>query len=279
VQVKVGIRKENTMPPFQSQVVIITGASSGIGRALAVALAKQQARLVLAARSLPGLEETAALCRPFTQDILIVPTDVTELVQCETLIRRAMEAFGRIDMLVNNAGVSQWAYFEEITDLSLFEKLMRVNYLSCVYTTYFALPHLKQTRGRIVAVSSLAGLAGIPTRTGYSASKHAIVGFYEALRTEIGETGISVTLVFPGFVTSAMRLNAFGPDGKPLGHSPVKETEVMSAEECAHLILDATARRRRKLVMTLRGKLGQWLKLIAPKLVDKIALKGIREGK
>jgi short-subunit dehydrogenase len=267
------------MPVFLNHVVIITGASSGIGRALAVALAQQQARLVLAARSLPGLEETAALCRPFTQDILIIPTDVTELSQCETLIQRTVVAFGRIDMLVNNAGVSQWAYFEEITDLSLFEKLMRINYLSCVYTTFFALPYLKQTRGRIIGVSSLAGLAGIPTRTGYSASKHAMVGFYEALRTEIGETGVSVTLVFPGFVTSAMRLNAFGPDGKPLGYSPVKETEVMSAEECARLIVNAAARRRRKLVMTLRGKLGQWLKLIAPGLVDKIALKGIRTGK
>ena len=267
------------MSIFTDQVAIVTGASSGIGEAIALQLAERKARVVLAARDAARLEKTAEKCRSLGAVVLICPTDVTEQSQCETLIQMTIEEFGRIDLLVNNAGVSQWAYFEEITDISLFEKLMRVNYLSCVYCTYYALPYLKKTKGRIVAVSSLAGLAGVPTRTGYSASKHAMVGFFDALRTEIDYSGVSITLVYPGFVTSEMRIRGFGPDGQPLGYSPVKEGEVMSAEECAGLILEAAEKRKRELVMTLRGKIGRWIKLVAPGLVDSMARRAIKQGK
>jgi short-subunit dehydrogenase len=264
---------------FTDQVIIVTGASSGIGQAISFQLGAQKARLILAARNQDRLEATAEKCRALGSEALVCPTDVSEQSQCEYLIRTTVETYGRINMLVSNAGVSQWAFFEEITDLSLFEKLIRVNYLSHMYLTNYALPHLKKTNGRVVAVSSLAGLTGVPSRTGYSASKHAMVGFFDALRTEIDGSGVTITLIYPGFVTSEMRLRAFGPDGKPLGYSPVKESEVMSAEECARLILNAAEKRKREEVMTLRGKAGRWIKLIAPGLVDRMARKAIKEGK
>jgi short-subunit dehydrogenase len=181
--------------------------------------------------------------------------------------------------LINNAGISMWTPFDQLQDLAILDRIMRVNYLGAAYLTYYALPHLKQTRGRLVAVSSLAGKYGVPTRSGYAASKHAMVGFFDSLRIELLETGVSVTIVYPGFVTSEIRERAFGADGQPLKQSPVRESEVMSAEECARIMIDAIARRKREAVMTLRGKLGQWLKLIAPGLVDKVARKAIEEGK
>ena len=138
---------------------------------------------------------------------------------------------------------------------------------------------MKQTRGRLVAVSSLAGKNGVPTRSGYAASKHAMVGFFDTLRIELMGTGVSVTIIYPGFVTSEIRERAYGADGQPLGKSPVRETEVMSAEECARIMIKAIAQRKREEVMTLRGKLGKWLKLIAPGLVDQVARRAIEEGK
>jgi short-subunit dehydrogenase len=141
------------------------------------------------------------------------------------------------------------------------------------------LPYLKQTQGRIVAVSSLAGKNGVPTRSGYAASKHAVAGFFDTLRIELADDGISVTVIYPGFVSTEIRKRAFGADGISLGESPVRETEVMTAETCARLIVPAIARRQRELVMTLRGKVGQWLKLIAPRFVDRIAQKAIEQGK
>jgi short-subunit dehydrogenase len=138
---------------------------------------------------------------------------------------------------------------------------------------------LKQTHGRLAAVSSLAGKNGVPTRSGYAASKHALVGFFDSLRIELLETGVSVTLIYPGFVTSEIRERAYGADGQPLGKSPVRESEVMSAEECARIMINAMAKRKREEMMTLRGKLGQWLKLFAPRMADNVARNAIEEGK
>ena len=194
-------------------------------------------------------------------------------------MRKTVEAFGCIDILVNNAGISMWAYFDEVTDLSIYEKIMRVNYLGSVYCTYYALPHLKASRGLIVGVSSLTGKNGVPTRSGYAASKHAMVGFFDTLRIELASAGIGVTMVCPGFVATEVRKRAFGPDGKPLVDSPVREKEVMTVEECVDLILPAIQYRKRELVMTLRGRVGQYVKLFAPGLVDMVARKAIEAGK
>jgi NAD(P)-dependent dehydrogenase (short-subunit alcohol dehydrogenase family) len=264
---------------FRDKVVIVTGASSGIGRELAHQLADRGAWLSLAARDLQRLEAVKAECLARGGKAIAVRTDVSQPEQCAALVKRTVAEFGRIDALVNNAGVTMWATFEEVTDLSVFEKVMRVNYLGSVYCTHFALPHLKQTRGQIVGISSLTGKAGVPTRSGYAASKHAMVGFFDSLRIELASSGVTVTMIYPGFVASEVRSRAFGPDGKPLEKSPVREGEVMPVETCARLIVRAMRSRRRELVMTLRGKLGQWLKLIAPKLVDRIASQAIKAGK
>jgi short-subunit dehydrogenase len=266
-------------PYFLKNVVVITGASAGIGRELALLFSDQGARLSLAARNAGMLEEVAAQCRLRGGDALAVPTDVAEQARCKNLIDRTVEAYGRIDTLINNAGITMWARFDEIQDLALLEEIMRVNYFGSMYCTHYALPYLKESRGRIVGISSLTGKTGVPTRSGYAASKHAMAGFFDSLRIELADDGVSVTMVYPGFVSTAVRERAFGADGKPLGKSPVKESEVMTVETCARLIAQAVARRERELVMTLRGKVGLWLKLIAPGFVDGIARKAIEEGR
>ncbi len=264
--------------PFARAAVVLTGASSGIGRALALQLADQSARLALAARGVDELEATAEDCRRHGAEALAIPTDVSDEAACRALVARAVDAFGRIDVLVNNAGVSMWARFDELGDLTPLRRIMDVNYFGAVYCTHAALPHLKATHGRIVNVASLTGKTGVPTRTGYAASKHAMAGFFDSLRIELADSGVSVTTVYPGFVATGVRRHAYGADGAPLGESPVREADVMSAEECARLTLEAAARRKRELVMTTRGKLGLWAKLIAPGLVDRIAARAIERG-
>lgn len=265
--------------PFRDNVVVITGASDGIGREMALQLADQGAWLALAARDAAKLEAAAAECRARGGRAVAIPTDVGDQAQCRRLIDRAVEEFGRIDTLVNNAGVSMWARLDEVTDFAPFETMMRVNYLGSVWCTHAALPHLKRSRGRIVAVSSLTGLTGVPTRSGYAASKHAMGGFFDSVRIELADEGVSVTVVYPGFVSTGIRTRAFGPDGTPLKVSPVHESEVMTPEECARQTIAAAAARRRGLVMTARAKVGQWIKLVAPAMVDRIARKAIEQGR
>ena len=211
------------IPIFKDSVVIITGASSGIGRELALMLADQGACLALAARSADALSTpwpknaASAAARPSpSRPTLSLPE------QCRALVEATVQAFGRIDMLVNNAGITMWSRFDEVQDLSIFDQIMQVNYLGSVYCTYYALPYLKQTHGRIVAVSSLTGKAGVPTRSGYAASKHAMVGFFDILRIELEGSGVTVTLVYPGFVATGVQARGFGPDGRPLGRNPLQ---------------------------------------------------------
>jgi NAD(P)-dependent dehydrogenase (short-subunit alcohol dehydrogenase family) len=263
---------------FRDAVVVLTGASQGIGREMARQLAAAGAQLVLAARDGTELGRVADECRALGGRAEAVPADVTREADCAALMARAVEAFGRIDGLINNAGIGMWARFDEVRDLSIFERMMQVNYLGSVYCTWHALPHLKRTRGRIVGVSSLTGKTGVPTRSGYAASKHAMAGFFDSLRIELAGSGVTVTMVYPGFVATGIRERAFGGDGRPLGTSPVREGEVMRVETCARLILDAAAHRRRELVMTGRGRVGMWLKLVAPGLGDRIARRAIERG-
>jgi NAD(P)-dependent dehydrogenase (short-subunit alcohol dehydrogenase family) len=266
------------MPPrFAGQVVLITGASTGIGAELARQFAAAGANVALAARDADKLESVAAACRAHGTSALVVTTDVTVEAQCQSMVEQTVQHFGRLDILVNNAGMSMSGRFEDITDLSIFEKLMRLNFLGSVWCTAFALPHLKQSRGRVVAISSLTGLAGVPKRTAYAASKHAMAGFFDSLRIELEDSGVSVTVVYPGFVFSEINARAFSPDGTPFGDRAYQRRpgETMETAECGRLILNAVARRDRDLVMTWRGKVGRLLKLISPRLVDRIAKKAI----
>ena len=264
---------------FKDNVVILTGASTGIGEAMAHQLADQGAWLALAARNAQKLEAVAAACRARGGRALVVPTDVTNEDECRELAERAVAEYGRIDTLINNAGLSMWMKFEDVEDLDSLEYIMRVNYFGSMYCSYYALPHLKQSRGRIVAVASVAGRTGIPTRTGYAAGKHAVVGFFESLRIEVEDDGISVTIAFPDFVASGMHTRSLGADGQPLGHNPLHVDKIMTSDECARLILEGAAARKRQVIMSTRSRFGQWLKLIAPGRVDRIAKRAIEKGR
>jgi short-subunit dehydrogenase len=262
---------------FADKTIVITGASEGIGQALALELAADRPRLVLAARSPDRLAATAAECRERGAHTLEIATDVGVRAQCERLVERAAAEFGGIDVLVNNAGITMWSRFDAVTDFSVFERVMAVNYFGAMYLTAAALPHLKRSKGLIVAVASLAGLTGVPERTGYAASKHAMVGFFDSLRIELAGSGVDVTVIAPDFVVSQIHKRAIGPDGRPLGKTPMQESRIMTSEECARLIRHAMERRQRLLVTSVRGKLGRVLKLLAPSVIDRIAAKAIRE--
>jgi NAD(P)-dependent dehydrogenase (short-subunit alcohol dehydrogenase family) len=281
---------------FHEKVVIVTGASHGIGEEIALALAAQGARLVLAARRADELERVVEACRhaaaggagasaaaidaiAVATDAIAVATDVTIPSDCERLVSRAIDAFGRVDMLVNNAGLGMWARVDEVRDLSIFDRVMRVNYFGAVHCTVYALPHLKASHGRILCVSSLAGRSGVPLRSGYAASKHAMNGFFDSLRIELRDAGVTVTLVCPGFVGTGAQGRNLGATGAPLGASPVKASAVMTAEECARIAVDAAAARRREVILSARGRVGLWLKPFFPALVDGFAARAIARGK
>ena len=267
---------------FKNNVVIITGASTGIGEELAYQLSRQGAHLVLSARRVNELERVAARVKQIyaqhghaSADVICVGADVAIAAQCKALIDATMTHFGRIDTLVNNAGMSMWARFANIADITILERIMQVNYMGAVYCTHYALPHLQAVEGRIVGIASLAGLVGVPTRTGYAASKHAMRGFFDSLRIELADTGVSVTMVYPGFVGTGIRENATGADGKAAAIDPVDPRGVMTPATCVRLIVQAMAARKREEVMTLKGKLGQWLRLVAPQIVDSLARKAV----
>jgi short-subunit dehydrogenase len=263
------------MSAFKDNVTIITGASTGIGEELAYHLARQGAKLVLTARRQDELSRVADEVRRCGGTAITVAADVAQNEECKKIIDAAIAKFDRIDMLVCNAGMTMWAKFADIHDVTILERIMQVNYMGAVYCTHHALPHLMATKGRIVGIASLTGLVGVPTRTGYAASKHAMRGFFDSLRIELAESGVTVTMVYPGFVATGIRENATGADGKPAKIDPVNKDDVMTVEECAALIMRAIETRKREEIMTLKGKLGQWLKLIAPRVIDGMARKAV----
>lgn len=264
---------------FHDKVTIITGASAGIGLELARQLSVKGSGLVLAAREPSLLEAARAECALLGARVVAVPTDVSDQEQCRRLIETCLAEFGRIDMLLNNAGISMHARFDELRDIDAAERIMRINYLGSVWCTYYALPHLKKTRGRIVAVSSLTGKNGVPTRTLYAATKHAMAGFFDSLRIELRTEGVSVTVAYPGFVATDIAQRAIAPDGGTLGERPVNKDNVMTVEECARQIIGAAAKRKREVVMTRLARFGLLVKAIAPGLVDRVAESKVRRGR
>jgi short-subunit dehydrogenase len=262
------------------RVVVITGSSDGIGAEMARQIAAAEGAgvaLVLAARNRAALEEVAGACAALGAQTLVVPTDVSVRQQCADLVAAAVARFGRIDALINNAGRSAHALFEQVADLGWYEELMRINLWGAVWCTHAALPYLKASRGSIVAVSSLVGLVGVPGRTAYAATKFAMTGFFEALRAEMKGAGVSVTTAFPGVVATQTRYRGFNAAGEAAGVSALKEDAAMTVEECARLIIDGMNRRRREVVMTLKGKAGRYLKLFAPGVVESMALNALKD--
>lgn len=264
-----------TTQDFKDQVVIITGASSGIGEALAYRLAQAGAFLALAARSAERLETVVAECRRLGAKAASFPMDVSDEGQCKALVASALATYGRIDALVNNAGFGVKAPLADLPSLALFVEVLKTNFLGSVYCTYYALPHLKQTRGRIVAVTGLVAKIPLPHLSSYTASKYAMAGFFDVVRMELEGSGVSVTTVLPDFVATRFAANVRDAGGRPRGQDAAKfySEKTMTAQECARLIVEAAAARRREVTLTTRGRLVPWIKLLAPGVVDKIAKK------
>lgn len=264
---------------FNNKVVIITGASSGIGKACAEEFAKRGANLVLGARQYVSLcEITADLEQRYGIKAVAVQADVSKEEDCALLIKQTLTTFGKIDILINNAGLSMRALFNDV-DLSVLKNLMDVNFWGTVYCTKYALPEILKTKGSIIGVSSIAGYRGLPGRTGYSASKFAMNGFMESLRTELLKTGVHLMVACPGFTTSNIRVSALAKDGASHGETSMEEGKMMSAEEVAVIMADGVAKRARTLVITGQGKLTVWLNKLLPSLADTLVFKHFTKEK
>lgn len=255
---------------LNDKTVIITGASSGIGKALAIEFAKRGANLVLGARQYVTLCEVAqSLQQQFNIKAIAVQCDVISETDCEHLIKQAVLTFGKIDVLVNNAGISMRALFND-ADVQVLKSLMDVNFWGMVYCTKYAMPELIKTKGTVVGVSSIAGYKGLPGRIGYSASKFAMNGFLDALRVENLKTGVHVLTACPGFTASNIRNTALDKDGVQQGESTLHEEKMMTAEQVAVVIANGVENRSRTLIMTGQGKLTVLLSKIFPALLDKL---------
>jgi len=258
---------------FDGKVAIITGASSGIGKALALSLSRNKAVLVLAARNETELKQIAGECEGNGVRAIAVPTDVARQECCRQLIERSVSEFGRIDMLINNAGIDVIAKFEDLPDLNLFKKVVDVNFYGAVYCTFYALPFLKHNCGRIVNVSSMGGVIAVPLNTSYVASKFAMNGFSDSLRMELLDAGVSVTVICPYWVVSRFHENYMDKNGTPKGQAgrAVYTERMMSSDRCAEIIMEA-ARRRKREIMLGPGKIGALLKLIAPITTERFTI-------
>jgi short-subunit dehydrogenase len=256
---------------MQKKVVVITGASSGIGKALAEKYAQEGWNLVLAARREVRLKELQEKLK--STEVLAVKTDVSIETDCENLIAKAIEKFGKIDVLINNAGISMRALFHQ-TGLDVIRKVMDVNFWGTVYCTRFAIPWLLKSKGSLVGVISVGGYIGLPGRSGYSASKYAVRGFLQTIRVENLKTGLHVLMVAPGFTTSEIRKSALNANGHQQGETPRNENKMMSAEECAVHIFKAVQKRKRELILTFaEGKLTVFVSKFFPRFIDKMSYK------
>lgn len=254
---------------MKNKVVIITGATSGIGKALAYEYASHGANLILGARNYNKLEEISKDLSVKGVKVLFCQTDVSKESDCKNLILTATENFDRIDILINNAGISMRALFETV-DLSVIHRLMDVNFWGTVYCTKFALPHLLSSKGSVIGISSIAGIKGLPARTGYSASKFAMNGFLESLRTENLKKGLHVLVAHPGFTSSNIRNTSLTSDGSQQGDTPRDEGKMMSAEEVASHIYKAVRKRKNRIVLTTEGKLVLLISKFFPRMLEKM---------
>jgi short-subunit dehydrogenase len=254
---------------LENKIVIITGASSGIGKACAEEFARRGANLVLGARQYVNLCEIAQdLEKKYNIRAVAVQCDVSKEEDCRHLIDQTLLSFKKIDILINNAGISMRALFKDL-DLVVLKNLMDINFWGAVYCTKYALPELLRNKGSVVGVSSIAGYRGLPGRTGYSASKFALNGFLEALRVENLKTGLHVMIAAPGFTASNIRNTALAKDGSQQGESSMDEGKMMTSEEVAKSIVEGVVDRKRTLIMTAQGKLAVLMNKLLPAWVDK----------
>lgn len=265
------------MSEIQNKVVVVTGGSSGIGRALVEQLLQKGCKVATCGRNYEALYELQA-GNP-GKPLHIATADVSKESDCKQFIQSVNKAFGTIDILINNAGISMRALFSE-TDLQTLHNIMDVNFWGTVYCTKFALDDIIKSKGSIVGVSSIAGLRGLPGRTGYSASKFAVNGFLESLRTELLDDGVNVMWVAPGFTASNIRNTALDKNASRQKENPMDETTMMSAEECASIIIHAIEKRKRNSVLTSLGKRTAIMSKLFPAITDKMVRKFyFKEGK
>jgi dehydrogenase/reductase SDR family protein 7B len=260
------------MHPLRDKVVLITGASSGIGRATALRLAGYGAKVVLAARNQAALDDVARAAQALGAEALAIPTDVTDPEQCRRAVDEAVARFARLDILICSAGLSMRAYFAN-SNLEAMERVMRVNFLGTLNATHFALPHIKQARGSLVALSSLTGLRGVPSYSLYGASKFAVQGLYESLRLELKRDGVHVGVLAPGFVDTPLRDNVLGPDGKPWTVPPKPPFRVWPVEKCVDKIVHLIVHRRAQINLPWFMAPLFWLDEIVARLIGNAILR------
>lgn len=255
------------MEAFQNKVVIVTGGGDGIGKALVELLLNAGAKVVTCGRR---LEKFSYLEKHYhDQPCHVEKADVRSEEDCRRLIDITIQKFGRLDILINNAGISMRAEVLE-TQTETLRQVMDINFWGAVYCTKYALPYLLESKGVILGISSIAGYRGLPGRSGYSASKFALQGWLESLRTELLHKGVHVMWVSPGFTASSIRQHALNASASPQGESPLDEKSLMSAPECALRILQAIVEKKRTVVMTLDGKKTVWLNKFWPGLADRL---------
>ncbi len=257
------------MKTLKDKVIIITGASSGIGEAMAREYAAQGAKVVLGARSVQKLQLITGDIRARGGRAAYSPVDVTQVDECRELVDTAVREFGGVDVLICNAGLSMRAVFDDV-DLSVLHRLMDVNFWGAVNCCKFALPYLQASRGSIVGISSVAGLHGLPGRTGYSASKYAMTGFLETLRIENLRKGLHVMIACPGFTSSNVRFAALTADGSSQGETPRDEAKMMTPEQVARIVARGIVKRRRLCLMESEGRATHFVKKFAPAFLDRM---------
>jgi short-subunit dehydrogenase len=253
---------------FSDKVIAVTGGSDGIGKALVDLLIEAGAKVSTCARNEQKLQNQF---KP-NNNLLLVKADVAIEADCKNYIEKTLSQFGQIDVLINNAGISMHGEFAD-TDLSVFKQVMDINYFGVLYCTKYAIESVKTHKGSIVGISSIAGYRGLPGRSGYSASKFALNGWLEALRTELLEDGVNVLTVSPGFTKSNIRNVALNEKGNQQGESPLDESELMTSEVCAQHILNAIDARKRSLVLTFNGKRTVVINKLFPSWADKLVRK------
>lgn len=254
---------------MKDKVVIITGGSSGIGKALAREFGRNGSRILITGRNAADLNVAVEELRKDGIDAHGFPADVSLQEDNRRMAEEALRLFGRIDILINNAGITMRALFEDV-DLEVIRKVMDINFYGVLYATKYCLPEILKNKGSVIGISSIAGYRGLPARTGYSSSKFALNGFLEVLRTEMLKKGVHVMTACPGFTTSNIRKRSLTKDGTLQGDSPRNEDKMMSAEECAEHIYNATLRRRKILILTAQGKFTVFLNKWFPGLTDRL---------
>ncbi|MEN9958050.1 MAG: hypothetical protein RLZZ474_294 [Bacteroidota bacterium] len=263
---------------MKNQVVIITGASSGIGKALAFEFGKQGAIVVITGRNQTNLSEAAAELQAANIQQHAIVCDSSSEEQSRKMVQEVVERFGKIDLLINNAGISMRSMFETV-DLKVLKQVMDINFWGTVYATHASLPYLKESKGGIIGISSIAGYRGLPVRTGYSASKFAMNGFLEALRTELIGTGVHVLTACPGFTASNIRNASLTSDGSISGESMREEEKMMTAEEVSYEIRMAYEAKKKTLVLTFQGKLTVFLNKWLNSFMDKLVYNTLKKEK